>query len=63
MYDDKGSLREDHDITLVSRLQALTRMANERLREMAPHRDWESHTMVQMMVDELQRVINQLQED
>ena len=60
MYDDDEGVLQDHDPSLVSRLQALIRLANERLRTLVPYRDRESQMLIQMIVDELQRIVGQM---
>ena len=42
------------------RLEALAKMANDRLSTMVPYRDSESQLVVQMIADELQMILTQL---
>lgn len=60
MYDDDEGVLPDHDPSLASRLRALIQVANERLRTLVPYRDRESQMLIQMVVDELQRIVDQM---
>lgn len=60
MYGDDAGVLPDHDRSIASRLRALIRLANARLGTLVPYRDRESQMLIQTVVDELQRIVNQM---
>ncbi|KAL8155038.1 hypothetical protein AgCh_000426 [Apium graveolens] len=58
-----GERIAEENPSIVTRLEALIRMANEYLRTIIPYRDVENQLVVQMVADELKRIVTQLRAD
>ena len=60
IFEDARDSPLNQNPSIVIRLEALAKMANDRLSTMVPYRDRESQLVVQLIADELQRILTQL---
>ena len=60
IFEDARDSPLNQNPSIVIRLEALAKMANDRLSTMVSYHDTESQLVVQMIADELQRILTQL---
>ncbi|KAL8124115.1 hypothetical protein AgCh_011936 [Apium graveolens] len=63
VFEDARDSPLNQNPSIVTRLESLIRTVNEHLRTMVSYRDLESQLVVQMIADELQRIVTQLRAD